>query len=107
MSRVGLSLGGCCALARAAPPPATPRRRLPPDRSPARRFSTVARIGHVHSSRCLLDVCLFPRPHLASRVVEKAFVVALAQLPARLGRELREERGVLRVDLEIGLLRRR
>src|SRR6185295_4058875 len=46
-----------------------------------------ARMGHL------------PRPHPASPLVEQPLVVALAQLLARLGRELREKRRVHVVDL--------
>src|SRR4030095_245949 len=49
----------------------------------------------------LTDVRLLPRPHLAARVVEQPLVVALAQLLAGLGRELREQRCVHVVDLQV------
>src|SRR5262245_12065193 len=53
-------------------------------------------------------VRFLPRAHLDAGGVEQPFVVPLAQLLARFGRELREERRVHVVDLQVfRLLRRR
>src|SRR5262247_3766362 len=48
-----------------------------------------------------LGVRLLPGPHLAARLVEEPLVVPLPHLPARLRRQLREERRVHVVDLQV------
>src|SRR5262245_14617714 len=61
-------------------------------------FVVITASSFCRSSAC---ICLLPGPDLAACLVEQTLVVALPHLLARLRRELREERRVHVVDLQV------
>ena len=97
---------GAASASEAASSQPTPHRRLPvslvlftASSSSSCRLPRRRRVCPVHGRS--LHAGLLPRPHFHPRRVEEPLVVARTQLLARLGRQLREERRVHVVDLQV------